>query len=93
MTTLSHDKVQLNVRVEPRVVGLLDARIAQARRSGRRVTKEQLVSDAITTAYEQEPKHGWLPVVHGGTWNAPPETLTSNAALLDWLDEQEAAQA
>ena len=93
MSTLTSEKRQLNVRVDRRAAELLEARVAQAKRAGRRVTKEKLVSDAIVAAYDQE--HDdliWLPVCHG-TWNAPPEAATSNAALWDWIEQVEAEQA
>jgi len=56
MTTPAAKKVQLNVRVEPRVIELLDAQVEHARHAGHRVSKERLVSDAIMAAYGAE-KH------------------------------------
>ena len=92
MPTLAADKKQLNVRVDRHAAELLDAQIARAKRAGRRVSKEKLVSDAIVAAYGGEPEHGWLPVFES-RWVAPAETATSNAAMLDWLERTEAGQA
>jgi len=91
MPTLAPDKTQLNVRVDRRAAELLDARVAQAKRAGRRISKEKLVSDAIIAAYG-EAEHGWLPVFEC-RWVAPPEAATSNSVLLDWLEQTEADQA
>ena len=92
MSALTRDKVRLNVRIDRRAADLLDDRVARAERTGQCVTKGKLVSDVIVAAYDKELSHGWLPVAHG-TWNAPPEAATSNAALLDWIEQMEAEQA
>ena len=86
MTATVVPRTQISVRVDQHVVDLLNAKIAQEKRNGRRVTKEKLVTDAITAAYDQ-PEHGWLPVSKS-EWIAPVD-LCSNAALLDFLDETE----
>ena len=85
MSTPVRDKVQISVRLDRRVAELLDARVAQARRGGHRIAKEQLVSDAITAAYGDQRRRGWLPA-HQGSWN-PHVDPASTTALLDWLDE------
>jgi len=89
---LAADKAQLNVRVDRRAADLLNARVAQAKRKGQRISKEKLVSDAILATYGGEPDHGWLPVL-GCRWVAPAGTASSNAAMLDWLERTEAGQA
>ncbi len=85
MPALTQDRIQLNVRVDRQAADLLEIQIARARQEGRRVTKERLVSDAILSAYGDQPESDWLPV-HHGTWNPPAEASRSNAALFDWLD-------
>ena len=93
-TTASHksDKVQLSVRVEDRVMGLLDAEVAQARSAGSKITKERLVSDAVTAAHgDHRPTrpHGWLPE-HHATLLVDVDPCSSTA-LLDIQDNLEAS--
>ena len=89
MTTLAPDRTQISVRVERRAVDLLDDRIIQARRAGQKVTKEQLVSEAIIATYGNRPRRGWLPE-HPSVLlvRADPRSST---ALLDLQDEAESA--
>jgi hypothetical protein len=90
MPTQTKPRTQLSVRVDQRVIDMLNDRIAREKRSGRRVTKEQLVSDAITGTYgDAEAEHGWLPTLDS-KFIGPPEILESNSAMLDFLDKTEA---
>ena len=87
MAAVASPKVQLSVRVDQRVMSLLDAQVVNARRRGRRVTKEELVSDAILSAYPGSGETDWLPV-HTADWTAQIDPR-SNTALLDFLDSSE----
>lgn len=88
MSDLTSGKVMLNVRVPIEVMGRLNAKVDQARRSGRKVTKERLVSDAIMSAYPAaEPDPDWLPS-HEAAWVADIDPY-SNVALLDFMDRTE----
>ncbi|MCL2464368.1 MAG: hypothetical protein FWF28_04780 [Micrococcales bacterium] len=88
MSAQSEEKVQISVRLERSVAQRLDRQIAQARRAGRRVTKEKLVADAIVLAFP-EPESARLPV-HRASWLATTDPR-STTALLDLLDEVEAS--
>ena len=89
MPTSTSEKTMLNVRVTSEVMSRLDARIDQARRSGRKVTKERLVSDAILATYPATDSD-WLPS-HESIWAADADPY-SNAALLDFMDGAEVQQ-
>jgi hypothetical protein len=84
--------VQLSLRVDQQVARLLDAKVVQARRAGRRVTKERLVSDAVLAAYPDPAGAGddWLPV-HRGEFTAEVDPR-STTALLDLVDGAEAGE-
>ncbi|MDR0416807.1 MAG: hypothetical protein LBH76_05745 [Propionibacteriaceae bacterium] len=90
MPSPSLDKVQLSVRVDEQVARRLDAKVAQARQAGRRVTKERLVSDAIMAAYPDNAGDSWLPV-HQAAFAVDVDPR-STTALLDLLDDLEAAE-
>jgi len=91
MPTPTGEKTMLNVRVTSEVMSRLDAKINQAKQSGRKVTKERLVSDAILSAYPAAGEDSdWLPF-HESTWAADADPY-SNAALLDFMDSTEAQQ-
>ena len=88
MSVMTSEKVMLNVRVSSEVMGRLDAKIEQAKRSGHRMTKERLVSDAILSAYPAAIQNtDWLPS-HEATWVAGADPYC-NAALLDFMDNAE----
>jgi hypothetical protein len=72
--------------VDPRVVKTLDAKVAEARRAGKRVTKERLVSDAVLTTYSDSATR--LPEF-SCEWVTDIDPY-SNTALLDFLDGHEA---
>ena len=91
MPTPTRERVQISVRLDKRIADLLDAKVAHEKSIGHKVTKEKVVADAIVqTCGDEQPKHGWLPVMDG-EWIAPID-LTSNVALLDFLDETEAEE-
>ena len=87
MSVPTAEKRMLNVRVDEQVMRRLDEELAQARRAGRKVTKERLVADAIMLAYPDGADS--LPV-HQAVWKATTDPR-SNTALLDLLDDLEAA--
>ncbi|MCL2490021.1 MAG: hypothetical protein FWF36_04750 [Propionibacteriaceae bacterium] len=87
MATLTAEKVQISVRIDRRLVQRLDAQVRQARRSGRPVTKEKLVADAIAATYpESEPVD--MPVHDGALLHGADRF--SNVDLLDLVDRIEA---
>jgi len=89
MTTLTRDRIQLNVRVDKRIADMLNAKIAHEKSIGHHVTKDQVVADAIVAACSaDEPDDDWLPVLDTG-WIAPVDPR-SNAAVYDWLEKTEA---
>jgi len=87
MVPVTTRKRMLNVRVDEQVMERLDEEIAQARRAGRKVTKERLVADAITRVY---PGRDTSLPVHQAEWVAPVDPR-STRALLDFLDDSEGA--
>lgn len=78
-------KRMLNVRVDEQVMTRLDEELTQARRTGKKVTKERLVVDAIMRVYP--PVDEGLPV-HQAAWMAQIDPH-STTALLDFLDSAE----
>ena len=86
MSVMTEEKRMLNVRVDEQVMRRLDDQLAQARRAGRKMTKERLVADAIMLAYPG--REVALPV-HEAVWAADIDPR-SNTALLDLLDDIEA---
>lgn len=90
MSTVAQDRKQINVRVPTQVADLLTEKVASEKRAGRKVTKDQLVADAITAAYGHSiyDDDGWLPVFEG-KWIAPIDGH-SNSEMLDYLDRTEA---
>jgi hypothetical protein len=83
------EKVQLNLRVDPEVVRVLNAAAVLERSKGKPAAKARLVSAAILAAYSGEGSGDWLPVHHGKLREGTDRL--SNAELLDLVDDLEAA--
>jgi len=84
-------KVQLCVRVDPQIANLIDDQVAKAKNAGHRITKEKLVSDAITAVYQDSDGGVDLPV-HRAIYTSEVDP-SSTTALLDFVDRSESLGA